>query len=202
MPPPKKPAKKEEKVDTGSDPFEKNEVIFNIDFEIYHERGHYVKLKYTWLNRDSLATEVLETEYLKDWEVIKRDGEEPVPEQVEVPKDDKKKAAPAKDAKKGGLEEIDDPVPTTVKFSKVFEDSPFKFTEEAAYKWSEFVMRVDIYEYHRESNEDRLVDTIDIDLSFFLFPSEPMSNEWEYDKIKVHSLNYLKINISSNNALL
>jgi hypothetical protein len=202
MPPPKKPAKKEEKVDTGGDPFEKNEVIFNIDFEIYHEKGHYVKLKYTWLNRDSLATEVLETDYLKDWEVIKRDGEESMPEQVEVPKDEKKKAAPAKDAKKGGLEEIDDPVPTTVKFSKVFEDSPFKFTEEAAYKWSEFVMRVDIYEYHRESNEDKLVDTIDIDLSFFLFPSEPTSNEWEFDKIKVHSLNYLKINISSNNALL
>lgn len=201
MPPPKKPAKKDEKADDGNDPILKNEVIFNIDFEIYHEKGHYVKLKYTWMNKDTLLPEVQETEYLKDWEVIKRDGEDQKQEQVEPPKDDKKKAAP-KDPKKAGLEEIDDPVPTTVKLSKRFEDNPFKFTEEAAHKWSEFVMRVDVYEYDREANVDKLRDSVDIDLSFFLFPSEPTSNEWEFETLKVYSVNYLKVNISSNNALL
>lgn len=156
---PKKPAKKDEKVDDGGDPVPKNEVIFNLDFELYHEKGHYVKLKYNWINPDSQEFEQLETDYLKDWEVVRRDGEEKDPEAEAPPKDDKKKP-PAKDPKKGGMEEIDDPVPTVVKYTKSYEESPLRVTEAVAKKWSEFVLKIDIYDYDREANEDKLKDIV------------------------------------------
>ena len=44
------------------------------------------------------------------------------------------------------MEEIDDPTPTVVKYTKIFEDSPIRVTEEVAYKWSEMIMKIDIYE--------------------------------------------------------
>ena len=200
--PAKKAPKKDEKADDGGDPVPKNEVVFNIDFEVYHEKGHFVKLKYTWLNYDSLEPEVQETEYLKDWEVVRRDGEEEQEQQEEAPPKDDKKKAPAKDAKKGGMEEIDDPVPTVVKFQKNFEESPLKVTEEVAKKWSEFIMKVEVLEYDREKQEDEVKETLELDLTFFLFPEEQSSNEWQFDKLKVYSLNYLKINISTSTALL
>ena len=114
---PKKPAKKEDKPEEGNELMQINDVTFNIDFEMYHEKGHFIKLKYNWLNYSTLESEEQETDYLKDWEVIRRDGEEEDPDAAQQPKDDKKKA-PAKDAKKGGMDEIDDPVPTVVKFTK------------------------------------------------------------------------------------
>ena len=48
--PPKKPEKKDDKNKDLSDPIPKNECIFNIEFEIFHEKGHYVRLKYNWIN--------------------------------------------------------------------------------------------------------------------------------------------------------
>ncbi len=110
--------------------------------------------------------------------------------------------APAKEVKKGGMEEIDDPVPTVVKFSKNYEDNPLKMTEEVAQKWSEFVMKIDIFEYDREAGEDKLVDSIEIDLSFFLFPKEEITEAWEFEHLKPYPINYLKVNISTNTSLL
>lgn len=198
----KKPVKKVEKVDDSGDPVPKNEVIFTLDFELYHEKGHYVKLKYTWLNKDTLEAEKLETDYLKDWEVVRRDGEEAKPETTDPPPKEDKKKAPPKDAKKGAMEEIDDPRPTVVKYTKNFEDSPLRVTEDVAKKWSDFIMRIEIYEYNREATEDKLKDTLNIDLSFFLFPLSPVQEEWEFDTLKIYSLNYLKLKITANNAML
>ena len=87
---PKKPAKKEEKGDTGGDIIPTNDVIFNIDFEMYHEKGHFIKLKYNWLNPSTLENEEFETDYLKDWEILRRDGEEEEGEAASLTKDDKK----------------------------------------------------------------------------------------------------------------
>lgn len=167
---PKKPEKKNEKIDDSSDPIVKNEVIFNIDFEIYHEKGHFVKLKFNWLNAGSLEEEQLETDYLKDWEVVRKDGQQEVVATPDPPAKDDKKKAPAKDPKKGGMEEIDDPTPTVVKFSKNFEDHPIKFTEEVAKKWSKLILKIDIYDYDREQAVDKIRDTLKIDISYFLFP--------------------------------
>lgn len=93
------------------------------------------------------------------------------------------------------MDEIDDPTPTVVKFTKNFEDSPLRVTEELAHKWSEMVMKVDVYEYNRETNEDKLKDSIELDLSFFLFSQTATYNEWEFEKLKLYCINYLKIKI-------
>jgi len=173
----------------------------NLDFEIYHEKGHFVKLKYNWLKSDTLESEQLESEYIKDWEVVRKDGQPEDAEAAEAPPKDDKKKAPAKD-KKGGMEEIDDPIPTVVKYSKDFEDSPFKISEEFAHKWSEMILKIDIYDFNRETNEDELKDSIFIDVTYFLFPEAPIEDEWEFDMLKVYSLNYLKLKITSNNPFL
>ena len=100
------------------------------------------------------------------------------------------------------MDEIDDPTPTVVKFTKNFEDSPLRVTEELAHKWSEMVMRIDVYEYNRETNEDKLKDSIELDLSFFLFSQTATYNEWEFEKLKLYCINYLKIKIWANNPML
>ena len=92
--PPKKPEKKDDKARDMSDPVQKNEVVFTIEFEMFHEKGHFVKLKYNWINRDTLEQDKLETEYAKDWEIIRKEGEETKPESAEPVKDDKKKQPP------------------------------------------------------------------------------------------------------------
>lgn len=96
--PPKKPAKKDEKGDDSNDPIPKNDVIFNINLEVFHENGHFIKTKFNWMNKETLEQDIIETDYLKDWEVIRREGEEEDPEAQDANKDDKKKAPP-KDAK-------------------------------------------------------------------------------------------------------
>lgn len=200
---PKKAAKKEEKVEEG-DVVPKNDVIFNLDFELKHEKGHFIKLKYNWLNAATLEMEEIETDYLKDWEVTHREGEEEEQEE-EDPKDAKKKddkKKPAKDNKKTTMEEIDDPVPTTVKYVKNFEDSPLKITEEVAHKWADYILKIDFYEYNHEKSEDEYKDSLEIDLSFFLFPEDPLEEEWNEEYVKIHSLDYFNLKITTDNPLL
>lgn len=200
--PPKKPEKKDDKSKDNLDPIPKNEWAFNIEFEIFHEKGHFVKLKYNWINKDTLEQDKLETDYVKDWVVIRKEGVEGQAEVAEPVKDDKKKP-PAKDPKKAQvMEEINDSTPTVVKYTKSFEEFPLKVTEEVANKWSKMIMKIDVYEYNREANEDRLKDSTELDLSFFLFPQTPVSSEWEFEKLKLYWINYLKIKVSSNNPML
>ena len=201
--PPKKGAKKDEKVDDGGDPIPKNDVIFNINLEAFHEKGHFIKIKYSWMNKETMESEPIDAEYLKDWEVIRREGEEEDPEAQEAApgKDDKKKAPP-KDAKKGAMDEIDDPVPTVVSYTKSYEESPFTFTEDLAKAWSNFIMKIEVYEYNRETSEDDLKDTLEVDLSYFLFPESPINDSWNFENVKIYSLNYLKLSITTDQPLL
>jgi hypothetical protein len=46
---------------------------FNLKIEVFHEAGHYLKLKYDWLTIDesNKATfPVTDTGYFKDWTVV------------------------------------------------------------------------------------------------------------------------------------
>lgn len=103
---------------------------------------------------------------------------------------------------KGGMEEIDDPVPTVVSYTKSFEEDPYSVTEDFAKAWSQMVMKIEIYEYNRETSEDDLKDTIEVDLSYFLFPQSPIDDQWEFENIKVYSVNYLKLKITTDQPML
>lgn len=100
------------------------------------------------------------------------------------------------------MEEIDDPIPTVVKFVKNYQEDPIRITEEVAKQWSKMQLKIKIFDYNREKNQDELKDTIEIDLSYFLFPQTNISDEWTFENIKVYSLNYVKIKISTDKPML
>ena len=97
-------------------------------FDCKHEWGHYFKVKFDWFkpgppatdgSAQQVETDTVDTGYLKDWTLIKIEGEEAVEAvQEETGKDKGKggKAAPAKGAKGGGstLEEITDNRPREI----------------------------------------------------------------------------------------
>ena len=61
-------------------PVEKNRAntcTFSIKFEIKHEGGHYLKVKYDWIKIEEKPTFTInETVFLKDWNVLSIEGEE------------------------------------------------------------------------------------------------------------------------------
>ena len=94
--------------------------------------------------------------------MIRIEGEEPKPPEPEVVLGKggapaKKPAAPAKpDPKKGGvLEEITDNRPRQVSYTKDFAAEQggqgIRITEEVAKRFADAIMKVDIYEVHRET---------------------------------------------------
>lgn len=106
-----------------------NTCDIKLDFEIKHEGGHYLKLKFNWISINPTTNEisypVVDSGYLRDWTLMQIEGEEPAPLDTSdnfatnQPKGGKampKKAAPAKGAKTVALEEITDDRPRTVKF--------------------------------------------------------------------------------------
>lgn len=99
-----------------------NRVFFKFDWEAYHEGGHYLKIKWKWINPDTLVLEESASEMFKDWNLIWKEGEELPPAIAEVsvpatgksaPKkaEEKKKAPPPK---KGALEVITDNNPRVI----------------------------------------------------------------------------------------
>jgi hypothetical protein len=95
-----------------------NKSSFKFEWEAYHEGGHYMKIKRTWINPDTLSSEEAISEMFKDWTLIRKEGEELPPPVAEVAPaggkgappakkpDDKKKAPPP--GKKGGIEVVAD----------------------------------------------------------------------------------------------
>lgn len=50
-----------------------NTCPFNLKIVTFHEAGHYIKLKYDWLNIDESnkpTYHVTDTGYFKDWNVV------------------------------------------------------------------------------------------------------------------------------------
>ena len=102
---------------------------------------------------------MIDTGFLKDWNLIQIEGEEPV-EQVQDadPKAAGKKAAPPKGApppKAGGaLEAITDNRPREIQYVKnVAEDegAPMKITEDIAKFFETFLLRVEVWSVDRET---------------------------------------------------
>ena len=119
-------------------------------FDVKHEGGHYLKIKYNWFNVGAAPDEKspapiepqeVDSGFMKDWTLLQIEGEEPVPQTP--PEEEKgkgaKKAPPPKGGDKkaaaGSLEEITDNRPREMQFIKNFgEDNgaPTKILEEVA----------------------------------------------------------------------
>lgn len=58
-----------------------NEVNFTLQFDLKHEAGHNLKLKYDWIspNTDSYELKDHETAPFKEWTLIQIEGEDPQP---------------------------------------------------------------------------------------------------------------------------
>lgn len=118
MPPKKSHKPKEEKVENQEPEVPISECMFKIAMELMHEGGHYMKIKYNWIQvqNDAIDFPVTDTGFLKDWNLIQIEGEEPIQQEADQQVDNKgKQAAPSKKAPppkqgapKGALEEITD----------------------------------------------------------------------------------------------
>ena len=122
----------------------------------------------------------------------------------------KGKAAPAKGkgADKGSLEEITDNRPRIINFEKKFGaeaegGSVIKITEDLAKYFEGFMMPITIWQVDRETQEETLKETYELDLSPFLFETEPNKElKWEFDKLKSLEFLYLNITVHIDQPLL
>ena len=130
----------------------------------------------------------LDSGFLKDWNLIQIEGEEPIA-QLEEDEDlksphkgkpagaDKKKAA-AKAAGGGGKqtnEEITDNRPRIVNYINDFAESgiaPLKVSEAIAEKFTKQFLNLQIVTTNRETGEETTEETMSIDISCLLFPRE------------------------------
>ena len=94
------------------------------------------------------------------------------------------------------------PIPTVVSFTKSFEENAYSITEEVAKAWSQMVLKIEVFEYNRETSEDYLKDTIEVDLSYFLFPESQINDQWMFENIKVYSINYIQLKITTDQPML
>lgn len=137
---------------------------------------------------------------MKDWTLVQIEGEEPKPAEPvgvidpKAPAAKKAPAAPAKpDPKKGGpsgaLEEITDNRPRIISLTKDFgaeSSGGLRINEEIAKKLSDLLIKIDIIEVNRETQEESLRDTVSLDLSCLLFPSTSnLEFQWSFDKLKL-----------------
>lgn len=150
--------------------------------DVKHEAGHYHKIKYTWIAvaADGEVTfPVTDTGMLKDWNLIQIEGEEPVAAEEEKEKVDAKKPAAKKgaDPKKptGKLEEITDNRPRQVGYERICAEEQggtIEVTEAIAKKFSEARMMIQIIEVNKETQEEKEVESIDLDISCLLYPKD------------------------------
>ena len=149
--------------------------------EVKHEDGHYIKVKYDWINvaingdTKEVTFPVVDTGYFKDWNLLQIEGEEPI-QQEEVDtkaKDAAKKKAGGPPAKAAGskLEDINDTRPRYVNYERdcAAEGATVEFTEDVAVQMSEAHLNLQIFDTNRENNEETLVESIKLDISCLLF---------------------------------
>lgn len=125
-----------------------NDVNFKIFMEAKHEGGHYFKVKFNWFGNSSTPAsekgqvpqykeDVVDTGFMKDWNLVQIEGETPVqqqPEETSAPQATSKgsKKPAGKDAKKaaaGALEEITDNRPREVNYTKNFAEEGITATK-------------------------------------------------------------------------
>ena len=148
--------------------------------ELNHEGGHYLKIKYDWISvvpaepKPEITFPVIDTGFLKDWNLVQIQGEEPVPEEVVDPK---AKAPPKKpDPKKNAasrLEEITDNRARTVNYEHDFAEANngvgLEVTEDVAVRFAEATFNLQVFDVDRETQEETLIESIQIDLSSLVF---------------------------------
>ena len=148
-----------------------NDVCFKFTLDAKHEGGHYFKVKYDWFNAGEITKDetpqVIEktdndTGFLKEWNLIQIEGEEPETAAVEDPKA-KGGKAPAKAPAKGStaLEEITDNRPRIINYKKEFGSHeggepgpPIKVTEDLARFFEKFLLSISVWEVNRETQEE------------------------------------------------
>jgi len=187
-----------------------------VTLDAKHEGGHYLKIKFDWLNVGPVTEDTpqvinkqeIDSGFMKEWTVLKIEGEEKVQEEVEVDPKAKAKAPPAKGAPKaatGALEEITDNRPRDVQFTKDFgeEGLSIKVTEKVAKYFETFLMRVAVFEINRETQAESLKERYELDLSPFLFTKKGSDKlEWKFDKLQTMQLHYLNITVSVDQPML
>lgn len=156
MPPKKTESKGPSKQNDRSQDLNKtptNICDFVISMECKHEAGHYLKVKFNWINvaytneASEITYPVTDTGHLKDWTLYQIEGEEPVAQEELDPKA-KAVAAKKPDPKKGAgkLEEIVDNRARTVKYELDMaaenNGNGFEVTEEIAYAWTDFKLNL------------------------------------------------------------
>ena len=149
-----------------------------------HEGGHSFKVKYDWFvpgaapadgGKEQIDINENDTGFLKDWNLIQIEGEEPVEAVVEDPKAKGKKDAPAKGKGGTGLEEITDNRPRIINFVKSYGNSEgaegpiTRVTEDVAKFMETFLMKISIWEVNRETQEESFCESYELDLSCMLF---------------------------------
>lgn len=77
-----------------------------------------------------------------------------------------------------------------------------RITEEVAKRFAETYLKIDIYEVNRETQEEKLRDTIKIDLSCLLYPKERIEYKWTFDRVKPLQIHYLNVTVISEQPLL
>jgi len=184
--------------------------------ETQHEAGHYLKVKYDWISVTNSAEgpeitfPVIDTGFFRDWNLVQIEGEEPVAQEEVDPKAKagaagKKPAAAPKQGVASKLEDISDSRARIVSYERdcaVETSSGLEVTEEIAYKLSETILSLEIYDTNKETSEEQLVDTVKIDLSCLLFQDKELDMTWKFDKLKPLAINYLNLTIKCEQPLL
>ena len=191
-----------------------NTCDFKILMEVNHEAGHYLKVKYDWINvaQGAEAKEItfpeIDTGYFRDWNLVQIEGEEPVSHEELDPK---AKAAAAKKAppaakNQSKLEDITDNRPRIINYERdcAAENNGvgLDVTEEIAVKFQEAVLNIQIFDTNKETLEETLIDSTQIDLSCLLFQNGALDMQWKFDKMKPIQLNSLTVKIQSEKPLL
>ena len=182
------------------------------------EGGHYLKVKYNWFTVGAPAeegqpaqinTEELDTGFMKDWTLIQIEGEEPIEQAAADDPKAKGKAPPAKGGKGGGtaaLEEITDNRPREIKYVKDFKeesDTTIKVSEDVARYFETMILKLDVYSTNRETQEETLEESQELDLSCLLFNAEKNhSMQWSFDKMRTTAIHYLNVTVSIDQPLL
>lgn len=63
-------------------------------------------------------------------------------------------------------------------------------------------LNIQIFETDRETQVDKLVETLEIDISCLLFPKENIDFTWHFDKLKTLQLHYLTFTVKCPTPLL
>lgn len=128
--------------------------------EVQHEAGHYLKVKYNWIHvvpgedGNKITFPFIDTGYFRDWNLVQIEGEDPIVAEEIDPKikfnaSFKKQPTVVKGGGHAKLEEISDNRARIINYERNGtgeEGVGLDITEEIAFKFTEAVLNLEIYE--------------------------------------------------------